>query len=120
MSNSSYNAHTGPIFKAHNILPFDSLITQSQLTFMHSIAHNYAPASFDSTWTTNATREPNLNLRNANEFYLPLPRTETFKKSTIYALPAAWNALTPFISLQPYKITFKWALKAHLLEQLNI
>jgi hypothetical protein len=70
------------------------------------------------TWITNADRDPELNLRNANDFYLPQPRTETFKKSTYYALPATWNSLTPFIKLQPNKITFKWALKAHLLDEL--
>ncbi len=41
-------------------------------------------------------------------------RTETFKKSTFYALPAAWNSLTPYLKLQPNKLTFKWALKGTL------
>jgi hypothetical protein len=118
MTNSSYNAHTNPLFIKHKILPYDLLIKQAQLTFMHSIAHNYAPVSFSDTWTTNATRDPELNLRNATDFHLPFPWTDTFKKSTLYALPFAWNSLSPYISLQPNKITFKWALNAHLLEQI--
>jgi hypothetical protein len=85
---------------------------------MHSIEHNLAHASFANTWVKNATREPNLNLRNANDFHLPQPRTEAYKKSPYYALPFAWNALSPYIKYQPNKITFKWALKAHLLEEL--
>jgi len=118
ISNSPYNAHTNPLFIKHQILPYDLIIKQAQLTFMHTIAHNLAPSSFAHTWTTNANRDPNINLRNANEFYLPQPRTDTFKKSTLYSLPSVWNSLSPFISLQPNKITFKWALKAHLLEEL--
>ena len=78
---------------------------------MHSIEHNLAPSSFLNTWQKNNTRDNQPNLRNANEFYLPQPRTETLKKSTFYALPAAWNSLTPYLKLQPNKLTFKWALK---------
>ena len=119
MTASTYNAHTQPLFIKHAILPYDKLIEQAQLLFMHSIEYNYAPASFINTWQKNRDREPALNLRNANDFYLPIPRTEMFKKSTFYALPAAWNELTPNIKLQQNKTTFKWALKAHLLEQLE-
>jgi hypothetical protein len=36
-------------------------------------------------------REPAINLRNANDYYLPLPRTEAFKKSIAYSLPFSWN-----------------------------
>jgi hypothetical protein len=120
MTNSPYNAHTNPLYKKHRILPYDLLIKQAQLTFMHSIEHNLAPRSFFTTWTKNSDREPAINLRNANDFYLPQPRTETFKKSTYYALPSAWNALSPYIKYQPNKLTFKWALKAHLLEELPV
>ena len=118
MTHSSYNAHTNPLFIKYKILPYDLLITQAQLTLMHSIEHNLAPSSFRDTWQKNIDREPLLNLRNANNFYVTPPRTETFKKTTLHALPTAWNALTPYIKLQPNKITFKWALKAQLLDQL--
>lgn len=119
ITNSSYNAHTNPLYLKHKILPYDSLIKQSQLIFMHSIEYKYAPSSFLSTWIKNADRDPDLNLRNATDYYLPIPRTETFKKSTYYALPSAWNDLTPAIKLQNNKITFRWALKAHLLNELT-
>jgi hypothetical protein len=111
MDNCAYNAHTNPILIKHQILPYNLLIKQAQLNFMHSIFHNYAPASFNNVWQTNAERNPNLNLRNANDYYVQQPRTETFKKSTLYNLPTVWNELSPFIKLQPNKITFKWALK---------
>jgi hypothetical protein len=50
MTNSTYNAHTMPLFIHHAILPFDKLIIQSQLNFMHAIEYKYAPPSFDDTW----------------------------------------------------------------------
>jgi hypothetical protein len=85
---------------------------------MHTIEHKLAPSSFANTWVMNIDREPAINLRNANDFYLPQPRTETLKKSTYCALPAAWNSLTPFLNTNQTKLTFKWALKAHLLDEL--
>jgi hypothetical protein len=76
---------------------------------MHSIAYDYAPSSFAGVWVTNANRDPNFNLRNTNDFYLIQPRTETFKKSTLYALPLTCNELAPEIKFQHNRITFKWA-----------
>jgi hypothetical protein len=70
MTNSTYNAHTNPLFKKHKILTYDLLIKQAQLTFMHAIEHNLSPSSFANTWIKNANREPLLNLRNANDFCL--------------------------------------------------
>jgi len=86
---------------------------------MHSVEYKYAPSSFDETWIKNNMRAHERDFRNANDFYLPVPRTETFKKSTFYALPSAWNDLSPDIKLQQNKITFKWALRAHLLDELS-
>ncbi len=47
-----------------------------------------------------------------------MPRTESFKKSIAYSLPYTWNELQPEIKYQENAITFKWALKAHLLESI--
>jgi hypothetical protein len=119
MTNSTYNAHTKPLFIQHAILPFDKLILQSQLNFMHAIEYKYAPPSFNDTWQKNRDRDPDVNLRNAEDYYLTRPRTETFKKSTFYAIPTAWNDLIPEIKYQENKFTFKWALKAHLLSEID-
>jgi hypothetical protein len=119
IDNSAYNAHTNPIYLEHQILPYELILKQSQLLFMHSIYYNYAPSSFANIWTTNAERAPQLNLRNATDYCLPQPRTEAFKKSPFYALPHAWNELSPYIKCQNNRTTFKWALKAHLLDELT-
>ncbi len=89
---------------------------------MHSIENNYSPSSFENIWLKNnqrdLDRDLDRDLRNANEYVLPQPRTETFKKSTLYALPSVWNNLIPELKFQQNRITFKWALKAHLMENL--
>ncbi len=119
MDGAAYNAHTAPILIKNQILPYDLLIKQAQLNFMHSIYHKYAPPSFTDVWQRNADRNPALNLRNADDFYLLQPRTEAFKKSTLYNLPLTWNELSPFIKLQNNKTTFKWALRAHLMDEID-
>ena len=86
--------------------------------FMHSIEYGYAPCSFENIWPKNMDQNANRELRNANDFVLTQPRTETFKKSTFYALPFIWNNLAPELKLQQNRITFKWALKAHLLNDI--
>jgi hypothetical protein len=39
ITGSTYNAHTAPLFIQHNILPYEQLISYSQLMFMHSIEY---------------------------------------------------------------------------------
>jgi len=46
ITNSSYNAHTAPLFANLNILPQDKVIIQAKLSFMHSVYYEYAPSSF--------------------------------------------------------------------------
>jgi len=85
---------------------------------MHAITYSYAPCSFENTWQKNINRQPDRNLRNADEYNLPQPRTETFKKSIYYLMPLNWNNLVHEIKLQQNKVTFRWALKAHLMQEL--
>jgi hypothetical protein len=112
MSNSKYNAHTGPICVRHNILPFDKIITQAQLLFMHSIRYEYAPPSFNNIWTNE--RNMNVVLRNNNQYILQHPRIDFFKKIPLYACPNEWNNAGDIIHYNN-KTTFKIALKDKLL-----
>jgi len=84
---------------------------------MHSVEYGYAPASFSNTWTKNNAIQGDRPLRNSDDYTLPNPRTEMFKKSPLYNLPFEWNTLdyTKFIS---NRTTFKTALKFNLLELL--
>ena len=49
--------HTGPIFKAIDVLPFEKLMLQSKLLFMHSIHYGYAPDSFRNLFIKNNNRD---------------------------------------------------------------
>jgi hypothetical protein len=84
---------------------------------MHSIEYKYAPKAFNNTWQKNSERNIGHVLRNENDYFLPHPRLEQFKRIPLYSLPAAWNAAGD-IRLQNNKITFKIALKDKLMEDL--
>jgi hypothetical protein len=118
ISNSHYNAHTTPLFLEHKILPFDKLIKLHRLLFMHSIAYDYAPKTFENTWTKNNARNTGHDLRNHDYFTLPLVRIESFRKFPIYSLASEWNSLGDNIRLQHNRTTFKIALMDELINSL--
>jgi hypothetical protein len=119
VTNAPYNAHTNPLFLELNVLPFDKLITLNRLLFMHAIAYNYAPKTFDNTWLTNAERNIGHDLRNNDFFVMPQVRIELFRRFPLYALPHEWNILGENIRLQHNRTTFKIALTDFLFSSLH-
>ena len=84
---------------------------------MHSVEHNYAPNSFNGIWTKNLVNQGDRPLRNADNFMLPNPRTELFKKSPLYSLPLEWNNLDESRYIRN-KNSFKTVIKFSLLNAL--
>ncbi len=80
--------------------------------------YNYAPRAFSNNWMKNNERNIGHALRNDNDYMLPNPRIEFFKKIPLYSLPSAWNDAGD-IRFQHNRITFKIALKDKLLEDIN-
>jgi hypothetical protein len=56
-------------------------------------------------------------LRNDDDYLLPHPRLEFFKKIPIYSLAAKWNA-AGVLRFYQNRTTFKIALKDHLLNEI--
>ncbi len=78
ITKSHYNAHTEPLFKSLNILTYEKIIMQAQLSLMHSVFHGYAPNSFVNVWEKRSVTLENHTLRNTNNYTLTRPRTEQF------------------------------------------
>jgi hypothetical protein len=85
---------------------------------MHSITYNYAPQTFANTWIKNNDRNTGHNLRNDEDYLLPHPRVEFFKKIPIYSLASAWND-AGVLRFYQNRTTFKIALKDHLLNEID-
>jgi hypothetical protein len=118
VTSNNYNAHTNPIFKELGILPYAKLIELSKSLFMHSIEYGYAPASFANIWQKNQNRaDHDHNLRNFDQYTLPPPRIELFKKSPLYSLPLTWNNLGT-IKLQNNRTTFKIGLEEQFIDEI--
>jgi hypothetical protein len=114
ITRKAYTAHTDPIFKELEILPFPKLINFTQLKLMHSIVFSYCPPSLRQIFQRNEQRDLTQNLRNAEEYAVPYPRIELFRKSLLFRLPTEWNLL-PDLKLQHNRITFEISLKEHLI-----
>ena len=113
ITKSNINEHTAPLFTSTKILPFDKLILQRKLLFMHAIHYNYAPKSFADSFVKNNNREIVYELRNAEAYKVPAARIELFKKFPIYSFPVAWNQVG-ILGYYNNRITFEIALKEHL------
>jgi len=117
LTSSRYNAHTANLFHQLKIMPFDKIIQIQKLKYMHSIVYEYAHSSFSGTWTRNINRLTEHNLRNNDDFTLPAPRYENFKRYPLYSFPNAWNNIGD-VKFQRNKVTFGIALTDQLFDQL--
>ena len=86
---------------------------------MHSVEYGYCPPTFLEIWPKNFQRNPELNLRNANDFFIPNPRTDSFKLIPLYSFPKEWNNLQDELKFQHNRFTFRVALKNFLFENLE-
>ena len=90
---------------------------QNKLLFMHSVHYDYAPKSFQNTFTKNESREINYELRNADAYLVKAARIIFFLKFPLFTFPTAWNE-AGILAYYLNRITFSIALKEHLFSQL--
>ena len=83
---------------------------------MHSVEYNLAPDSFSNLWKKNSANQGERPLRNANDYVLPFPHTELFKRSPLYTLPLEWNKMDDN-KYNQNRCTFKTAVKYKLLHE---
>ncbi len=119
ITNSPYNAHTTPLFLQLKILPFDEILKNHRCQFIHSVYFNYAHISFKNIWKLNLQRDTDITLRNQNNFQLPLPKTDAFKRSPLYTLPKTWNDLDPAEKCHENPYTFKILIKERWFRQMS-
>jgi hypothetical protein len=110
---SHSRAHTPPLFRNLNILPFPDILKLHRCLFMHAVEYNYILTSFANIWQKNANRALAHNLRNSNDFIIPMAHRESFKKFPLHSFPTTWNSLG-LVKLQHNRTTFKIALTEEL------
>jgi hypothetical protein len=61
-------------------------------------------------------REINHDLRNANQYVIPYPRMELFKKSLLYSLPTQWQMKQNIMRIQ---LLLNGSMKDQLIDDLS-
>jgi hypothetical protein len=99
-------AHTAPLFKQINIMPLNYLIKYTQNLLTHSSIHKYSPTACHNQWILNSDRNPEIDLRNANDIYIPRACSEQVKILPYFAFANNWNTL-PYDRLHQNPTTFR-------------
>jgi hypothetical protein len=90
---------------------------------MHSFKNNFFPSSFLNTWTTNRERradQAEIELRNDNDFFIPLARSNKLAKFPLTSFPQIWhNFPDGSIKFIRNKIEFNSKLKKHYINELS-
>jgi hypothetical protein len=86
---------------------------------MHSIVHKYAPSILHEEWQTNAVRNPNIDLRNRDDLYVPAASSEQAIKLPAISFAKMWNDL-PVEKRYPNPVLFKNCIKEHLWNIINL
>ena len=122
VTNSSFNAHTEPLFKKLNILPLSKLIEYFKLQFMHRYILQQTPASFNNMWVRNEERirlQDNY-LRNQQEFHIQPTRLMSTDNFPLVLFPQLWNNFNDLsIKNITSPATFNANLKSYFLKDLS-
>ncbi len=124
LSNSAYNAHSEPLFKNLEILPFNALVNFFNLQIIPRYKQGYLPVAFDGVWTTNLVRrggdQQDRILRNSENLNIPFARLSFSLKQPLINLPKSWILFEEeSIKIIQNKSEFNIKLKNHLLSKLE-
>jgi hypothetical protein len=86
---------------------------------MHSIMHKISPPILHNQLKTNAERNQNMELRNANDLYIPTASSEQVNKMPLFVFPRLWNTL-PDNKLHRNPVLFKTLLREYLWSCIDI
>jgi len=113
INNKKHNFPTTQLFLNHGILPFKQILEYQKSSFMHSVFYGYCPKTFDDIFTKNPVRHDH-DLRNHNNFTVPRPRIDWFKRMPPFSFTSHWNSLEE-AKLYNNRKTFQIMLKGRLL-----
>ena len=111
----TYFAHTGPLFKKHEILPVEKQIEYSSLLFMHDYLSEKLSPSFMHTWIRNNHLQNNYVLRNENNLHIQPHRYEYLKRHPFLNFANLWNNLSQDLKEIESRQIFSRKLKEKLL-----
>jgi hypothetical protein len=69
------------------------MVTFFKLQFVQQFKQGLLPTAFESTWVTNAEKrtEDQPALRNQDDFYLPLAKSNSVELIPLFSFSKSWN-----------------------------
>jgi hypothetical protein len=89
---------------------------------VHSYVFNSIPTAISNTWLTVGQfrgENPNFDLRNDNEYYLPGHRTELISRMPLLNLPRTWNQYSHDLAKTNNKNIYSRAVTTYFLHYLS-
>jgi hypothetical protein len=93
LNDSSYNAHTEPLFKSCGILPLKQSCDYFKVQFMQKFTRGFLPSSFDDVWISNKIRragQDQVELRNNDDINIPFARLASTQRQPLTGFPKTW------------------------------
>ena len=121
ITNSKYNAHSDPIFKAQKIMRFQDMKKFHSMQFMHDFIHDRLPHSFQNEWQSVAENNNRYPLRNSSDFIIPRYRIEKVSSLPKWSIPRFWNEFPNDNRIKDLqsKSAFTISLKRYMFSLLN-
>lgn len=113
INSAHYRAHTPPLFKRLNLLPFKDVFTSSVAKVMFKIMKNLTPRFLKDMFTVNSNLHHHIT-RQCHKLHIPMARTNIRKKSFRYEGVHIWNNIMSKINLECTFATFKRRIKEYL------
>ena len=114
--NSSYLAHTAPIFHNLKLLQLNDIHTLQTGIFMFKYTNKMLPPSFSNFFIYNANIH-SYPTRRSHDFHLNNPKILKAHKSIRHHGPDVWNSLSNSLKHKTSLSSFKAATKKNLLSQ---
>ena len=114
ISNSEFNAHTSPIFKDLNLLPFNQINIYMTAVFMFRVINNLIPVAFQDMFL-HIFNVHSYITRQANSLYIPRYRTTRCKFAIKCHGPIVWNTIPNYLQTISSLYLFKRKLKMYLI-----
>ena len=114
--NSTYNAHTHPLFQDNKILKFADLYRFEVCKFVHNVLHEKVPRPLCDVFNVNA-RVHDHGTRHRNNPHVHQIRTVVAKHSLTHQAPKLWAVVTLEMTSLNKKGLFKHRLKIYYLEK---
>ena len=110
ITSSSFTAHAYPLFQRLKLLTLNELYITNVALFMFKLHHGNVSPVFKPMFTLNCDVH-SYSTRQANNYHLPLPKSDLMKRSVRFRGVKIWNQAIRLVDIKCSICTFKFRIK---------